>query len=37
MSGRHFVAALFAVGAIGLAAMDKEGWGWCIFAAILFL
>jgi len=32
---RMLAAVVFAVGAIWLASMGKDGWGWCIFAAIL--
>lgn len=32
---RLLAASVFAAGAIWLASLGKEGWGWCIFAAIL--
>ena len=32
---RLIAASIFAVGAVWLASEGKEGWGWCIFAAIL--
>jgi hypothetical protein len=31
---RLIAACLFGAGAIYLAANGKDGWGWCIFAAI---
>ena len=32
---RFILPAIFAVGAVLLAKEEKEGWGWCIFAAIV--
>lgn len=32
---RLLAACIFAAGAIYLAAHDKAGWGWCIFAAVV--
>ena len=32
---RLLVAAIFAVGAVYLMALNKDGWGWCIFAAVI--
>jgi len=32
---RLIACCIFAAGAIWLASLGKEGWGWCIFAAIL--
>jgi hypothetical protein len=32
---RLIAASIFAVGAVWLASEGKEGWGWCIFAAIV--
>jgi hypothetical protein len=32
---RRVVAGIFAIGAVLLAWQGKEGWGWCIFAAIV--
>ena len=31
---RLLAACIFAVGAVWLASEGKEGWGWCVFAAI---
>lgn len=31
----NLASIVFAIGAIYLASKDQEGWGWCIFAAIL--
>lgn len=33
---RLVAAGIFAAGAVWLASEGKEGWGWCIFAAIIF-
>lgn len=27
--------SIFAVGAVWLAFAEKEGWGWCVFAALV--
>jgi hypothetical protein len=32
---RLVAAGIFAAGAVWLASEGKEGWGWCIFAAIV--
>lgn len=32
---RLVAAIVFAAGAVWLAYEGKEGWGWCIFAAII--
>lgn len=32
---RQLAACLFAGGAVWLAYLEKDGWGWCIFAAVL--
>lgn len=32
---RLAAACIFAAGAIYLASEGKEGWGWCIFAAVV--
>lgn len=32
---RMVAASIFAAGAVWLAREGKDGWGWCIFAAIL--
>jgi uncharacterized membrane protein HdeD (DUF308 family) len=32
---RLVVAAIFAAGAVWLADQGKDGWGWCVFAAIV--
>jgi len=32
---RLVAAGIFAAGAVWLASEGKEGWGWCIFAAII--
>lgn len=32
---RLVAGSIFAVGAVWLASEGKEGWGWCIFAAIV--
>jgi hypothetical protein len=29
----NIVSVVFAIGGIVLAAMSKEGWGWCFFIA----
>ena len=31
---RLVAASIFAVGAVWLASEGKDGWGWCIVAAI---
>lgn len=32
---RLVAACIFAAGAVWLAHEGKDGWGWCIFAAIV--
>ena len=32
---RLLASCIFAVGAIYLASIGKNGWGWCIFAAVV--
>ena len=32
---RLIAACIFAVGAVLLIYVDKEGWGWCVFASIV--
>lgn len=32
---RLVVAGIFAGGAIYLASKGRDGWGWCVFAAIV--
>lgn len=32
---RLAAACMFAAGAVWLASEGKDGWGWCIFAAIV--
>lgn len=32
---RLLVACVFAVGAVYLASIGANGWGWCIFASIV--
>ena len=32
---RLLVAAIFAIGAVYLMSLNKDGWGWCIFAAVI--
>lgn len=32
---RILAAIVFAAGAVWLAYDGKEGWGWCVFAAIV--
>lgn len=34
---RLVAAGIFAAGAVWLASEGKEGWGWCIFAAIVLV
>jgi len=33
---KNLVSALLAVGAIVVAALGKEGWGWLLFLAFVF-
>jgi hypothetical protein len=32
---RSVAAITFAVGGVWLASEGKDGWGWCVFAAIV--
>ena len=36
VAGRCFVSALFGVGSMLLMYEGIDGWGWCIFASIMF-
>jgi len=37
MAGRHIVALVCVLGAILLAALGRDGWGWLLFIAFVAL